>query len=128
MYEPVPPKSRKHFATINPANDTLGNLVAYMRSYLGRLFDEQPAIRLDLEFPSPESIPAQLPVDPELKRSVLLILKEALTNILKHSGADTVRVSLRIAGSLEIHIQDNGKGFSEGNGNGNGHSVTVHAE
>ncbi|MBI4220596.1 MAG: sensor histidine kinase [Chloroflexi bacterium] len=40
------------------------------------------------------------------------ILQEALANILKHSGASEVRVSLRFEnGGVSLRVQDNGRGF-----------------
>jgi signal transduction histidine kinase len=48
-----------------------------------------------------------------LKITIYRILQEALNNISKYSGADTVRLSLsRIKGGLEFSVEDNGKGFN----------------
>jgi PAS domain S-box-containing protein len=54
------------------------------------------------------------------------IIQEALTNVLKHSGASEVRVSLADSNhGIELSIVDNGMGFDEGrilNGPGSGNS------
>ncbi len=55
---------------------------------------------------------------------MFLVFKEALNNIIKHSGATEVRISLRIEpDSIRLVIEDNGRGFNaatltEDKGNG----------
>jgi signal transduction histidine kinase len=50
-----------------------------------------------------------------LKIVIYRVLQEALNNVFKHSGADTVRVRLRkTERSLELSIRDNGQGFDPG--------------
>jgi PAS domain S-box-containing protein len=47
-----------------------------------------------------------------LKISIFRILQEALNNVAKHSGADTVNLSLKKnKQKIELYIEDNGKGF-----------------
>jgi len=47
-----------------------------------------------------------------VRHNIFLIIKEALTNVLKHAGATEVHLQIKIAPtSLEIIIADNGKGF-----------------
>jgi signal transduction histidine kinase/ligand-binding sensor domain-containing protein len=105
--------------TINPDNDTLANVTAFMRSYLAHLFEDNPGTRLQLDFPEPDAIPRQVILSPELKRNLLLILKEAVTNIVKHSRASEIRITLRVTkSSLELIIQDNGVGFESSEQNG----------
>ena len=51
-------------------------------------------------------------VPASLKITIYRILQEATSNIVKHSGADHIRVSLELAnGSLQLQIKDNGCGF-----------------
>jgi PAS domain S-box-containing protein len=50
-----------------------------------------------------------------LKTNIFRVLQEAANNIAKHSSADRVRVSLnKKSDSLELVIQDNGRGFDPG--------------
>ena len=103
----------------NPRNDTLDNLVAYLREHAASQF-ENTAIQPRVEFPasSPEGR-----VSATFRRNLLLVLKESLTNIIKHAEASEVFVQLEIAGpNLVLRIQDNGCGFepSKRNGAGNG--------
>ncbi|MDJ0634215.1 MAG: sensor histidine kinase [Xenococcaceae cyanobacterium MO_188.B29] len=57
------------------------------------------------------NIPHQLPN--EITTTVYRIVQEALTNIIKHSQAIKVKISIRlVANDLEVLIKDNGKGFN----------------
>ena len=58
------------------------------------------------------------------------IYKESLTNIIKHSRASAVKVSLRVGPErLELAIADNGRGFSGEQGCGRGIShMTARAQ
>jgi signal transduction histidine kinase len=54
-------------------------------------------------------------LDPDLALAVYRIAQEALTNVVKHSGATRVRIRLRIsAADVRLHVQDNGGGFEPG--------------
>lgn len=62
---------------------------------------------------------------PELRRNLLMITKEAMNNIAKHSGANRVRLTLaKKEDHLVLKVNDNGKGLdlnlaNNGNGLGN---------
>src|SRR5258705_6382558 len=63
--------------------------------------------RLDV----PHDLPSRA-LPPEMRHNIFLIVKEALTNALKHSGAREVNVSVKSLGDgLQIRVQDDGKGF-----------------
>jgi len=54
--------------------------------------------------------PNPLPAD--VRHNIFLIVKEALTNALRHAGAKEVRVQAKVsANALEILVQDDGRGF-----------------
>ena len=106
----------------NPRNDTLANLVAYLRGQAAALF-ENTAVHPRLDFPS--SCP-EASVSATFRRNVLLVMKESLHNVLKHARASEVAVQLEIVElSLSLRIRDNGCGFDasapnrRGNGLGN---------
>jgi ligand-binding sensor domain-containing protein/signal transduction histidine kinase len=110
--------------TVNPANDTLENIFAFVRNYVSKLFEENADIKLTLDFTEPERIPKEVIINPDIKRNLLLILKESLTNIFKHSQATEVLVSMRVDKSkIELQIQDNGKGIATGSHNGFGNGI-----
>jgi hypothetical protein len=51
-------------------------------------------------------------LDPEQRRHVYLILKEALNNVARHSGCAAVALSFRVEGNrLKAEIHDDGRGF-----------------
>jgi two-component system, NarL family, sensor histidine kinase UhpB len=51
-------------------------------------------------------------LDIALAISAYRIIQEALSNVIKHAGAQRVRVGLRlVGGSLEIEVKDDGRGF-----------------
>jgi len=53
---------------------------------------------------------ARLPTDVET--AVFRVVQEALTNVLRHSGASSVLIQMaRTGGRLSIEIEDDGKGF-----------------
>jgi signal transduction histidine kinase/ligand-binding sensor domain-containing protein len=95
--------------TVNPSNDTLEGLGNYIckcaQDYLGTA---DIKCRLD--------VPAQLPstpIPPELRHNVFLVAKEAINNIVKHSGATEARLRLVVERDrFSLEIEDNGKGLS----------------
>ncbi len=93
---------------VRPRSDTLQSLVEYIAHFANELFEGNATrCRLDL----PHDLPAQ-PLPPDLRHNIFLIVKEALTNVLKHAGAGEVLVQAKVSGQmLEIQIQDNGHGF-----------------
>jgi signal transduction histidine kinase len=56
-------------------------------------------------------LPAQ-PLSSQTRHHIFLAVQEALTNILKHSGATHAKIAMTYReGSFEIIISDNGTGF-----------------
>ena len=107
---------------VRPGSDTLQSLVEYIAHFANELFEGNATrCRLDL----PHDLPAW-PLPPDVRHNIFLIVKEALTNALKHAGAGEVRVLAKVsADTLEILVQDEGKGFdpastAEGRRNGLG--------
>ena len=94
---------------VNPQKDTLPHLIAYLATYAEQFF--QPtniACRQDICHHEPE-----LPLTGKLRRDIFLLIKEALNNVLKHSGASEVWLRIAVRGPvLRIVIQDDGRGFS----------------
>ena len=104
---------------VNPKNDTLDRLAAFITQYAEDYFEITP-IRCRLEVA--QEFPA-LPLSAELRHSLFLVVKESLNNIVKHSEATEVRIEMRYnQPEFVITIEDNGKGFllSEANQSRNG--------
>jgi signal transduction histidine kinase len=61
-------------------------------------------------------------LDIDLRRNIMLIVKESLNNIVKYSGATEVAIEINITGNmLNLSIADNGRGFDFDNSKkGNG--------
>jgi signal transduction histidine kinase len=79
-------------------------------------------------------LPDQLPhaaLTSQVRHNLYLCVKEALNNIVKHSGSDEVTIAMRVmANSFTITISDNGhagavNGHGRANGNGTHHDVRV---
>ena len=93
--------------SMNSGNDTLDNLVSYIRSYSLEYFDGTP---MECKLKVPEQIPA-IELAGDKRRNVFLSLKETLNNTLKHAGGSLVEIEIRIGDELYIRISDNGKGI-----------------
>lgn len=105
---------------VNPRNDNLDGLVNYLAEFADQFFQDSK-IRCRLQMP----ISSQLVVPTEVRHDLFLAIKEALNNVLKHSMASEVRIEVLSAEStINVVIDDNGRGFDLGqrgqNGHGNG--------
>ncbi len=94
---------------VRPDSDTLQSLVDYITHFASELFEGGPTrCRLDLA----HDLPA-LALLPDIRHNIFLIIKEALTNTLKHATAKEVRVVARADGhTIEIEVADDGRGFT----------------
>lgn len=93
--------------SMNSSNDTLDNLIYYIRTYALEYFENTP---IQCEVNIPNEI-GQQEVTGNKRRSAFLSVKEALNNVLKHSNASKVTIDITITQNLRIQIQDNGKGI-----------------
>lgn len=93
---------------LRPGSDTLQSLVEYVAHFANELFEgDRTRCRLDL----PNDLPAR-PLPPEMRHNIFLVVKEALTNALKHAGAREVRIQVKTSANLlEILVEDDGQGF-----------------
>ena len=97
--------------TVNPQNDSLGGLVSYLSQFFLEFFRRSTVRpRLDVA----EGIP-DLPLKPEVRHHIYMIVKEAANNVVKHAHANEVTLRLGMQDSaFEMRIEDNGRGFSPG--------------
>lgn len=103
---------------INPRRDRLLDLVRRMRQHAEELF----ALRdIDLSFDVADA-EQHLGVGIDVRRDLLLIFKEAVNNVARHSGCTRVEIRLNVEGPwLNLLIRDDGAGFDpsvESNGEG----------
>ena len=96
---------------VNSQRDTLGDFVIYVCKYAESFL--RPALvrcRFDIQRELPD-----ISLDMPFRRNLLLAVKEALSNAVKHSGANEVAVCIRMQGQALIAIvEDNGCGFDAG--------------
>jgi signal transduction histidine kinase len=94
--------------TMNPRNDSLANLVAYLRRLVVEFFEP---FEIELKIQVTESIPEK-EISGITRRNILLTVKEALHNIVKHSEASKAEIHLTADDKrFIIIIKDNGVGF-----------------
>lgn len=94
----------------NPKYDTLFDLVGYLREFCADYFE---LTDIQLQFDFPEEVPP-INVTGFFRRQLLLVVKEALQNVVKHAAATEVMVRLELfENRLELGIMDNGCGLSE---------------
>lgn len=93
---------------INPKRETLRDLIRRMRQHADEVFTLRG---VDLRFTAPaEAATQRLGMD--VRRDLLLIFKEAVNNVTRHSECTVVDIDLRVAGSrLSLSVSDNGVGF-----------------
>jgi signal transduction histidine kinase len=93
---------------IDPQRASLDNLAAQIRQFTSDLLEAQ---EIRWEFRVPEEMD-RIKLDPEQRRQLLLIFKEALHNIERHSGCTTVTLSIALSHHrLAAEIRDDGHGF-----------------
>ncbi|HWB94688.1 MAG TPA: 7TM diverse intracellular signaling domain-containing protein [Puia sp.] len=94
--------------TMTSSNDTVENLVAYIRSYAVEFFENTS---IDCYFTMPAAIPAR-EINGEKRRNIFLSVKEALNNVLKHSQSSVVKINIEVDEQLVIEIHDDGVGIN----------------
>lgn len=93
---------------LNPQNDTLESLAAYIREYALKFFEP---FETDIHFDYP-SVFAGLRLSEETRRNLFLVIKETFNNIAKHAWCNKVMVSINQASKMiTIKIRDDGRGF-----------------
>jgi signal transduction histidine kinase len=94
--------------SINPKNDTLENLMMRIKHFATTLFE---ARNIDYHIRiQPEINMVKIPMD--YRQHIYLILKEAINNLVKYSGASRGCIEIWFDDrKLSIEIRDNGRGF-----------------
>ena len=94
--------------TMKSSNDTVDNMIAYVRAYASEFLDNT---NLKYKITYPELInPIEL--SGEKRQNIFLCIKESLNNIAKHANATEVQISFVIGPQLVIRIADNGVGLN----------------
>lgn len=104
--------------SIDPRNDDHLTLVHRLKQY-GEKTLGPAGINITFRMPAKTENPLYMPQ--KTRQNIMLIYKEALTNICKHAGATRVGVSFSIEGRyMKLVIADNGKGLPEDHSGGHG--------
>jgi signal transduction histidine kinase len=93
---------------VNPRYDSVASLASYYTLFAQRFLDlAGVACRPHM----PASFP-EYPLDPNRRHGLFLAFKEALNNVVRHSGATQVSLKIEVGqGDLIICVVDNGHGF-----------------
>ncbi|MDP3557387.1 MAG: two-component regulator propeller domain-containing protein [Bacteroidota bacterium] len=102
--------SRDIIWSLNSENDGIYQIAEHIKEIGDELYLDSK-----IDFECTHTIKANNPLKLKLdySRNLIMIFKEAYSNILKHSKATEVRVSIELKNNkdLEIKIKDNGLGF-----------------
>ncbi len=103
---------------INPQKDRLRDLTRRMRQFAGEVFT---ARNIAFRFEAPDSR-ADIKLEPDTRRQIFLIFKEAVNNVARHSRCAQAEIHFFVeGGGLVLQISDDGKGFQvaeDADGNG----------
>ncbi|MFY0254960.1 triple tyrosine motif-containing protein [Chitinophaga sp. 30R24] len=94
---------------MSSSNDSLANLIAYMRSFAAEFLEHA---HISHQFYIPETIP-NIKLSGGTRRNIYLAVKESLHNVVKHAKATEVIVEVKVHKNMTIMIKDNGEGFDQ---------------
>lgn len=93
---------------VNPRYDSLAGTIEYLGKLALRFLSSSG---LKCEVDLPDEVP-DLPLSADARHHLLLAVKEALHNAVKHSGGTKVRLIVSIDGEeLKVVVEDDGAGF-----------------
>jgi signal transduction histidine kinase len=93
---------------ISPENDHLDSLATYICQMANQLC-AQAGLKCRLQIPD---LPHEIPVSSSIRHNLVMTVKEAINNIIKHAGATEAQIKVHFEnGLLAIEVKDNGKGF-----------------
>src|SRR5207245_847246 len=95
---------------IDSRQDDLSNVVFRVRQFASDVLDPQ---RIKLDFHAPPEL-EKIKLDPEQRRHLFLIFKEAINNISRHADCKSVLLDITVSHNrLIAEIRDDGRGFSD---------------
>lgn len=104
--------------SINPKNDTMESFVQRATKYMNEVCEAR-GIELSLYVAAEIR---RLEAEPEMLHNILLVTKESMANVVRHSQCTKASVEIRRnRGTIDLTIADNGNGFdsaaaTQGNG------------
>jgi len=105
-------KMKEVIWSLNSDNDSLVSLLHYLQKQARHWLEHYPG---ELQIEMPGSVP-DISISGENRRNIYLVMKEAIHNIIKHSGATEARLQVRmVQDRFCLSIEDNGSGFDFAN-------------
>jgi signal transduction histidine kinase len=100
---------------VNPSNDTLPSLAAYLRHLAEEFFrNTEVRCRMDVD----QALPL-VALTSEIRHNLYLVVREALNNIAKHAQATEAWLRIHWKDrTLQIIVEDNGRGFAASDASG----------
>ncbi len=96
--------------SINPANDTLENLLLRIKRFASKVFE---AKNINYEILIDESV-KDVKLSMEYTQHIYLILKEAINNLIKYSQCTQASIKVKHQNKiLSLYLSDNGVGFDK---------------
>lgn len=96
---------------LNPLNDKLEDLVAYVHYYARTVTDQHD---MDLGFKTDLPMKSPILLSAEQRRNTFLVIKEFLNNTIKHSKSQTFGIRISIQNTtLQVELSDTGRGSPE---------------
>ena len=93
---------------VNPKNDALDKTIYYIVQYIEEFLS---STKIEFAINIPDTISAYY-LRAELRHNLFLVIKEAVNNIVKHSGANLVTLNIIVEDFLfDLRLEDNGKGI-----------------
>jgi signal transduction histidine kinase len=93
---------------VDPEDNSLQSLADYLTGYAEDFFSHT---NISCRFKVPVTFP-QITLDGRVRHDLLMVVKEAMTNVVRHAEATEVEFRMAVVdGALEIVVVDNGRGF-----------------
>lgn len=93
---------------VNPANDGWEPFVSYFEQYTEYFLGNSG---LRFHFVRPPELTGTT-ISSKMRHHLLLAVREAIGNVLKHASATQVEIVMRVeGGDIVVRVEDNGKGF-----------------
>ncbi len=94
---------------IDPGRDAVEDLLIRLRESAALIFEDSA---INFTFSQENGIPNRKTLPLGAKKQLLLILKEAMNNVLKHAGGNTASLVVSYQkNNLQFDLSDQGKGF-----------------
>ncbi|KPH86599.1 hypothetical protein GLUCOINTEAF2_0202650 [Komagataeibacter intermedius AF2] len=109
--------------TVDSLESVDADLLALLANLRYRLTPRFQAHGMTLEW-SVTAVPPLVWLTPSAALHILRILQEVIANIIKHAGANHIRITSGVNGAdIVIAIEDNGRGFAPGGGGTGGRGL-----